>query len=237
MVTLPSFAQITTTCDQTPDGTQICTQNGSRSPWWWGGTGGPSSAVGSHPWSQGCQSIGCDSSGDDDSWGGDEVCDQYNIDAISIAPKDNFNLKVWFCPTPKEKYCDAKDAMEAFISAVPITGTASTGYGIAESSFEYANITFNAGYQDIQRYLSGDGQHVSPYYTNQNALIKWAVVKVDWNLYDDSWMALGRGFPTISNHGVQHVMAEYFKHMGLGSGQISPNSNLLPPKPAGTSCN
>ena len=127
----------------------------------------------------------------------------------------------------KQDYCAIKDKLTAMISALPITGSASTVWGFGQVATGYAMNSITAGFRDIEAYYQ-TGDHY-PYYGNLNASIDWQSAAIDWYQYDDQW--IGPGDPNARNGGAQMILANYFHSLGAGSGNYVIPANLLPEDP------
>jgi len=124
-------------------------------------------------------------------------------------------------PTPEKlDYCEALDELNAFLSSLPITGTAATGYSIAELSAGIFRNILLAAYRDITTFISS-GVHPDHY---GNGVIQWNEVNINWNDYNN-WP--GIGVPNSRNGGAQHIFANFVETVGAGNG----SSILTDPQP------
>lgn len=119
----------------------------------------------------------------------------------------------------KLDFCKLKDDLNALISALPITGTVSTGYSIAEGSFGWASAIYNTALRDIEQYIASD-THVISY---ANGTVNWYDANINWNQYNN-WTnnsTLGNGaLPTQHNGGSIHVFANFLLQTGQGNGSV-----------------
>ena len=224
MVVLPSFVQ--TADAQTYWDGEVIGWGYPDDPW--GGWGG----WGDDGW--GCQSIGCESDDGGDDGGGDNGGNQcggtnstnntnsysslglpvYTKGGLiqSISGLGNFNNVNQCTLTPTQQgYCDKVSLLlNSSLAALPITGTAFSGYTIAQMSFVVANNTYGSAFKDIEyRFLIG--MNIPQ---QQTGLIAWQELKIDWTQY--SWN--GSGDPTIENEGVYQIFAAFLHDLQLGNG-------------------
>ncbi|VAW36529.1 hypothetical protein MNBD_GAMMA01-2201 [hydrothermal vent metagenome] len=91
------------------------------------------------------------------------------------------------------------------LSGNNITGTASTGYSIAQGAADIFQAILNAAYNDIRHYYQSDGtMRLVASYTD--GLINWYEASIDWDT---------SGYRQF---GAEHVFATWVHSVGLGNG-------------------
>ena len=132
----------------------------------------------------------------------------------------------------KLDYCSMKDKAEALISALPVTGTVSTGLGIGQASGSWAQAVVNAALNDIRSYV-GWGDRATISYTD--GTINWIEANINWNQYDN-WSSNqtlnpGNQAPTPHNGGSQHIFANFLQQTGQGNGTVNMVTANQDPQP------
>jgi len=179
----------------------------------------------------GCQTLGCEPS-DDDGGGGSEgnqcggtanpsnTLSTYSALGLPVYTKSGLIQSVTGgfkndnqCNlTPvQESYCNKISLLlNSSLAALPITGSASSGYTIGELSYGVAANTYGNAFLDIESWFAAR-VHVG---TGMGGIIAWQDLKIDWTQY--SWN--GTGNPTRGNHGVYQIFAAFLLDLGHGSG-------------------
>jgi hypothetical protein len=123
----------------------------------------------------------------------------------------------------KLKFCELKDNLNALVSALPVIGTANSGYSVAQSSLNLYSATIDAGFNDIVSFIR-DGQRNPPQYTG--GIVDWYTADIDWNQYN-SWQSnpppiynQSNSYPTKGNGGALNVFANFLHQIGQGSGNV-----------------
>jgi len=126
----------------------------------------------------------------------------------------------------KKEYCEQLDKLQTILdvllSSNSITGTAATGYEIAQASADWHQAIINTAYQDIIRYFDTDGtMHIGSY---TSGTIYWGYT--NWPI--SSWSGSS---VSMNNGGPQHIFASWVQSLDQGDG----SSALQDPDP-GTEC-
>lgn len=132
----------------------------------------------------------------------------------------------------KLKYCKMKDKVTAMVSALPITGTIVTGYGIAQSSNQWIRAVMSTGYKDIQYWVSHSERFPGGY---TNGTVNWNAAAINWHTYDN-WSSNPNlnptnALPTEFNGGAIHVFANFLLQTGKGNGTVNIITNNQDPQP------
>lgn len=123
----------------------------------------------------------------------------------------------------KLDFCEHRDDLIALISAMPITGTAASGYSVAEGSVDWASAIFSTALRDIELWIGFRDRNYTSY---TDGTVNWTEAAIPWDNYNN-WQGEpphpdnpNNEYPTVSNKGVRQVFMNFLHQTGKGSGTV-----------------